>query len=596
MRLIRWIPVFCLWVHCTPIPDMPVCNLDGIIDEGEECDDGNPDPADACTNLCRQARCGDGVVRIDLDPGVADYEACEPTLDSDCSLRCSFDRCGDGVKDTDEECDDANDNDQDACRSTCENASCGDGITRLDKQPGEPGYESCDDQNDNQEDGCTTACDRHRCGDAIVRADRTPGSQTPCAEATDCEGQEVCRDGRCLDPLFEACDDGNSEPTDDCSSDCLVARCGDGVLRADVERGSETVCRPGGDDCADGERCVVGRCTNDLYEFCDDGESSNNDACVEGCVFNRCGDGFVREGLNPSDEGYEACDDGNTEDGDYCSGDCKQVTSQCGDGVVVYPAERCDDGNTLDLDDCGADCLVDLLPVDIPAGCFERGWGSSTVDGPAHQTCISAFQLDRKEVTVGRYRQFLETHPDHQRPPGWAEDIGENQRFQGDELKPVTDVSRADALAYCNWLDKTLPTEAQWEFAARGTDSHPYPWGASPSPSCGYAVRQLVNSDRDSELCARGGEWKPPCSATDGNNAQGICDLIGNVREWTLDGYRFEVYASQIEQGLPLNDPFVPFEEGMAGTLRGAFGFAYTRANGRNPSSSIGFRCARATP
>ena len=180
MRLIRWLPVLCLWMYCTPVPDMPVCNLDGVIDEGEECDDGNPDPADACTNLCRQARCGDGVVRIDLDPGVVDYEACEQTLDSDCSLRCSFDRCGDGVKDTDEECDDANDNEQDACRGNCEKASCGDGVTRLDKQPGEPGYESCDDQNDNQDDGCTTACDRHRCGDAIVRTDRTPGSETVC--------------------------------------------------------------------------------------------------------------------------------------------------------------------------------------------------------------------------------------------------------------------------------------------------------------------------------------------------------------------------------------------------------------------------------
>ena len=77
--------------------------------------------------------------------------------------------------------------------------------------------------------------------------------------------------------------------------------------------------------------------------------------------------------------------------------------------------------------------------------------------------------------------------------------------------------------------------------------------------------------------CARGGQWKPPCSATDGNNTQGVCDLIGNVREWTLDGYRFEVYTSQIAEGLPLNDPFVPFEEGMAGTLRGAFGAAYVR-------------------
>ena len=98
MRWLRWVPVWLVFVQCTPIPDLPVCNLDGVVDPSEECDDGNPDPADECTNLCRLARCGDGVVRIDLDPGAPDYEACEPTLDSDCSLRCSFDRCGDGVK------------------------------------------------------------------------------------------------------------------------------------------------------------------------------------------------------------------------------------------------------------------------------------------------------------------------------------------------------------------------------------------------------------------------------------------------------------------------------------------------------------------
>lgn len=596
MRWLRYLPIVLVWLQCTPIPAMPSCNLDGVVDEGEECDDGNPDPADACTNLCRLARCGDDVLRIDLDPGAADYEACEPTLDSDCSLRCSYDRCGDGVKDSQEECDDANTNDADACRSTCEKAACGDGITRTDLQPGEDGYESCDDQNDNQEDGCTTACGSHRCGDSILRLDRQPGSQALCAETVDCEGQEVCRDGRCLDPLYEACDDGNAEPTDGCSSDCLSARCGDGVLRADVEIGSETVCRPGGDDCPDNERCVLGRCAHVAYEFCDDGEASNADECVEGCVLNRCGDGFLREGLNPGDEGYEACDDGNTDDGDYCSADCQQVTSQCGDGVVVYPAERCDDGNTLDLDDCSADCLEDLLPVEIPQGCFARGLDGSADYGPAHQTCITGFMLDRKEVTVGRYRQFLEFHPDHSRPEGWIEALEEGQRFQGDELKPITHVTRDDALAYCGWLDKTLPTEAQWEFAARGPDAHPYPWGASPTPSCGYAVRQLVNSDRDPDLCARGGEWKPPCSASDGNNAQGVCDLIGNVREWTLDGYRYQVYESQVAEGLPLNDPFIPFEEGMASTLRGDFGPAYIRANGRRASSSIGFRCAQPMP
>ncbi len=591
--------LFVLLMHlsCTPIPVMPACNLNGVVDDGEECDDGNPDPADGCTNLCRFARCGDGVIRIDLDPGHADFEACEPRVDgSDCTLRCSFDRCGDGVKDPDEECDDANTDDADACRAACVKASCGDGIVRLDLQPDEPGFESCDDQNDNQEDGCTTVCGTHRCGDGIVRLDLQPGTQTACVETADCTDQEVCRDGRCLHALYESCDDGNTEEVDACRGDCLGARCGDGILRTDLDQGSDAVCRPGGDECPESERCVAGRCAHQDYEFCDDGESSNADACVQGCVPNRCGDGFWRQGLAPGEPGYEACDDGNTEDGDYCSADCSQVTSQCGDGVVVLPNEVCDDGNTLDGDDCSADCSEDLLTVTIPAGCFLRGQEGSSDNGPAHQTCISAFVLDRKEVTVGRYRQFLETFPDYEPPSGWQALASQEQRFQGSELHPVAQVSRADALAYCQWLSKTLPTEAQWEFAARGPEAYSYPWGNTPAANCGYAVRQVVNSDPERDLCARGGLWKPPCSATDGNNPQGVCDLIGNVDEWLLDGYRYRVYSQQIEaaEQLPLQDPVVPFVDGMPGTVRGSFGPAYVRSNSPSTSVNIGFRCAGA--
>ena len=302
---------------------------------------------------CVVWRAGDGVVRIDLDPGALTTKPASRRSTA-ISLRCSFDAAVMAVKDPDEECDDANANDADAAEH-CENAACGDGITRLDKQPGEPGYESCDDQNDNQEDGCTTACDRHRCGDAIVRQDRAPGSETPCADSSTCEGQEVCRDGRCLDPLYEACDDGNEEPADACGADCLSARCGDGVLRTDVEIGSESVCRPGGNDCAEGERCVAGRCANSAYESCDDGEESNNDACVEGCVFNRCGDGSC--GPAPG-EAVWRLRDGNTEDGDYCRGLPADTYNAAGWWSFPQSAAMT---VALDLDDRAADCREDLF-------------------------------------------------------------------------------------------------------------------------------------------------------------------------------------------------------------------------------------------
>ena len=583
-----------LLTHCTPVPTLPVCNLDGVVDEGEECDDGNPDPADGCTNLCRIARCGDGVLRIDLGPGEEGFEACEVGSEG-CSLRCSFSRCGDGVRDPNEGCDDGNTEDDDACLIDCLKAVCGDGIVRRDLQPGDEGYETCDDANDDQEDGCTTLCGAHRCGDGILRLDEQPGSQLSCETDEACSGQERCRDGRCLAPRYEACDDGNDDDTDACRGDCLAARCGDGLLRVDLPIGSEAVCRPGGDDCPAGERCVAGRCANEAYEFCDDGENGNEDGCVEGCVPSRCGDGFWRQDLAPGESGYEACDDGNTEDGDYCSGDCQRVTSRCGDGVLVYPQERCDDANTLDGDNCSADCLEETLAAPIAAGCYERGHSSIAGLMPAHPVCISAFALDREEVTVGRFRQFLEAHPEQPRPPGWREEIAEEERFLGPELLPQANVDRDQALAYCQWLGKSLPTEAQWEFAARGPSSLPYPWGEEPEPDCSLAVRQLVNSDAARDLCARDGAWLPPCSRSDGNSADGVCDLIGNLREWVLDGYVFDTYADQVASagGEALNDPVIPHEEGMSWSLRGSFDAAWVRSGSRVARSSIGWRCAQ---
>jgi len=398
-----------------------------------------------------------------------------------------------------------------------------------------------------------------------------------------------------LHALYEACDDGNDEEEDGCRASCLAAACGDGIVRTDVALGSEASCRPGGTDCPDAERCVEGRCINRDHELCDDGDEANDDACVEGCVPNRCGDGFWRQDVAAGQDGYEACDDGNNEDGDYCSADCQTVTTLCGDGVLSFPHEVCDDGNTLDADDCSADCLVDLLGARIEGGCFERGHPG--IDGltPVHEVCVSSFALDRKEVTVARYRQYLEQFPEAERPQGWVEDRLDVDRFQGDELLPAAWVARDQALAYCNWLGKTLPTEAQWEFAARGVASRSYPWGMEPAPDCSFAVRQYTLSDAASELCPRGGVWLPPCSRTDGNTPEGVCDLIGNLREWVFDGYVYDVYSSQVEaaQGEALNNPLVLFEDGMAAGVRGLFEPAYMRSSSRVPRSSIGWRCAQ---
>ncbi|MEE2836819.1 MAG: hypothetical protein VYB65_12450, partial [Myxococcota bacterium] len=126
------------------------CNQDGVLDEGERCDDGNDDETDACLNNCTPARCGDGVVRAGLATGSPGYEAC----------------------------DDGNTSNTDACLNDCSAAACGDGLQRTDLLAGEEGFEACDDGNRVDGDGCTGRCQVNTCGDGIVH-----------------EGVEACDDG-----------------------------------------------------------------------------------------------------------------------------------------------------------------------------------------------------------------------------------------------------------------------------------------------------------------------------------------------------------------------------------------------------------------
>lgn len=153
----------------------------------------------------------------------------------------------------------------------------------------------------------------------------------------------------------EECDDGNFEDIDDCTTACVAARCGDGIVRlhpadpGDLEQcddandvsgdGCEPNCRWSG-TCGDG--------TATPPEECDDGNAVWTDDCLS-CTAARCGDGYVRlTSSNPAD--IEECDDGNTTAGDGCEADCR-FSPLCGNGTV-NPPEACDDGNFDSSDDC----------------------------------------------------------------------------------------------------------------------------------------------------------------------------------------------------------------------------------------------------
>lgn len=153
----------------------------------------------------------------------------------------------------------------------------------------------------------------------------------------------------------EECDDGNFEDIDDCTTACVAARCGDGIIRlspanpADLE-----VCDDGNDVSGDGcepDCTLSGNCGDGTIsppEQCDDANFVWTDDCVN-CSHARCGDGYVRlDPANPAD--LEECDDGNTTAGDGCESDCR-YSPLCGN-AVVDPPEVCDDGNFDLSDDC----------------------------------------------------------------------------------------------------------------------------------------------------------------------------------------------------------------------------------------------------
>jgi cysteine-rich repeat protein len=161
----------------------------------------------------------------------------------------------------------------------------------------------------------------------------------------DGDGPEpIC--GNAIVETGEACDDGNTIETDDCTTACEAASCGDGFLHEDDE-----VCDDGNMDNTDAcAMCAVAECGDGFVqtdvEQCDDANVSNTDMCTNACELAVCGDGFV----GPDED----CDDVNMDNTDGCV-DC--AAAVCGDGAVQFGVEECDDGNMDNTDGCTDTCM-----------------------------------------------------------------------------------------------------------------------------------------------------------------------------------------------------------------------------------------------
>ena len=178
----------------------------------------------------------------------------------------------------------------------------------------------------------------------------------------------------------------------------------------------------------------------------------------------------------------------------------------------------------------------------IPAGDFEMG--SSDEDArndekPVHTVYLDAFYIDKYEVTVGQYKQFI--RETGHRAPDW-DDVS---KYSPTDQHPIVDVNWLDAMAYAKWAGKRLPTEAEWEKAARGgLVGARYPWGdAAPNGTqCNFADKNFDISWMDKNA-DDGYQFTAPVGSFPANG-YGLQDMAGNIWEWCLDEYQADFYSS----------------------------------------------------
>jgi len=162
----------------------------------------------------------------------------------------------------------------------------------------------------------------------------------------------------------------------------------------------------------------------------------------------------------------------------------------------------------------------------VPAGRVVMGAddGGEMDEHPAHPVTVAAFYLDATEVTNAAYAECVQADACHAPNPANAEvnHVGPDRRFRGSE-QPVSSISWHDAHAYCARVGKRLPSEAEWERAARGDDVRRYPWGDESPTAERAAFHASVTSDVGTH--------------PSGDGPFGHHDLAGNVWEWVEDVY-----------------------------------------------------------
>jgi formylglycine-generating enzyme required for sulfatase activity len=219
--------------------------------------------------------------------------------------------------------------------------------------------------------------------------------------------------------------------------------------------------------------------------------------------------------------------------------------------------------------------------VEVPAGAFVMGSDFAEADErPQHRVDLRGYFLDRDEVTVEDYQRCV--HDGKCQPP---------RHPAGAAREPVTWVRWTDADDYCRFAGKRLPSEAEWEKAARGVDQRRFPWGNEIECDRG----NFGNFEGEGRCPGNPGRPTAVGSYPKGNSPYGARDLAGNVWEWTADFYDAGYYAHS-----PTQNPRGP-ARGSRRVLRGGaccsmFGLPRSANRLAFPpdytDQDIGFRCA----
>ncbi len=241
------------------------------------------------------------------------------------------------------------------------------------------------------------------------------------------------------------------------------------------------------------------------------------------------------------------------------------------------------------------------IMVAIPAGEFIMGSDKWAAEQPPQRIYLDDYFIDKYLVTNGQFKKFIEETKyvtDAEKEGSGMVRIGRRLKpfpdanwkipdgatsIEGRENYPVTQVSYNDALAYCKWAGKDLPTEAQWEKAARGPDGNEYPWGNSEPDDT------MANFDKNV------GETTPVNKYDKGQSHYGVYDMAGNVNQWCKDWYgegeRQPKNPAGPETGKERVIKGGSFDEGID-TLRSA---NRNRFEPNYSSFLFGFRCVKKT-